>query len=205
MKREIDPKETSRAFAFEAWTKSPQPMVTMMKTFDLTHLCRMARRRKMKMNMLLCWCIGKAASSVDEFYLLPEGGRLFRYDALSVNVIVKNRVGGLSSCDVPFCADLSRFAEDYDRLTEDAVATCSDFAMEENMAIGTSAMIETELDCIVNQYTGVFNNPFLSWGRVRRRFWKSRLPISFQFHHAQMDGGHAAAFLESLQHEMNRL
>ena len=31
------------------------------------------------------------------------------------------------------------------------------------------------------------------------------LPISFQFHHVQMDGGHAARFLERLQEEINNL
>jgi len=36
MKKEINPKETSRAMAFELWMKSPMPMVTLTKTFDVT-------------------------------------------------------------------------------------------------------------------------------------------------------------------------
>ena len=67
------------------------------------------------------------------------------------------------------------------------------------MVIGTSTMIQTELDCVVNQYTDLFCNPMLMWGKYRRYWFKSRLPISFQFHHVQMDEGHAAAFLDSLQ------
>ena len=31
------------------------------------------------------------------------------------------------------------------------------------------------------------------------------LPVSFQFHHTQMDGAHAGRFLENLQKEMNEL
>ena len=31
------------------------------------------------------------------------------------------------------------------------------------------------------------------------------LPVSFQFHHSQMDGAHAGRFLENLQKEMNEL
>ena len=38
MKQEIDPKNTSRAQAFELWMKSPMPMVTLTKTFDVTRL-----------------------------------------------------------------------------------------------------------------------------------------------------------------------
>ena len=30
-------------------------------------------------------------------------------------------------------------------------------------------------------------------------------PISFQFHHVQMDGGHAARFLEELQKTINTI
>ena len=47
----------------------------------------------------------------------------------------------------------------------------------------TSAMIATELDCIVNQYTDKFLNPMVMWGKYRKSWFKKTLPISFQFHH----------------------
>jgi chloramphenicol O-acetyltransferase type A len=43
------------------------------------------------------------------------------------------------------------------------------------------------------------------WGKYRKRCFKTTLPISFQFHHVQMDGGDAARFLELLQKEINNL
>ena len=199
MKQEINPKDTGRAQAFEMWMQSPMPMVTLVKTFDVTHLYKVSKRRSLKFNMLLCWCIGKAASQMDEFHLLPEQGKLFRYDRLAINVIVNNSKGGISTCDIPFSDDLTQFSHEYDALTQKAAETCSDITNEEAMIVGTSAMVETELDCIVNQYSGIFNNPFLAWGRYKHGWFKTTLPISFQFHHAQMDGGHAAQFLEELQ------
>ncbi len=199
MKHEVNPKETIRAQAFEMWMQSPMPMVTLVKTFDVTHLEKMSRRSGLKFNMLLCWCIGKAASQIEEFLLLPEQGKLFRYDRLAINVIVNNSKGGISTCDIPFSDDLTQFSHEYDALTQKAAETCSDITNEEAMIVGTSAMVETELDCIVNQYSGIFNNPFLAWGRYKHGWFKTTLPISFQFHHAQMDGGHATRFLEELQ------
>jgi chloramphenicol O-acetyltransferase type A len=199
MKQEINPKDTGRAQAFEMWMQSPMPMVTLVKTFDVTHLYKVSKRRGLKFNMLLCWCIGKAASQMDEFHLLPEQGKLFRYDRLAINVIVNNSKGGISTCDIPFSDDMEQFSHEYDALTQKAAETCSDITNEEAMIVGTSAMVETELDCIVNQYSGIFNNPFLAWGRYKHGWFKTTLPISFQFHHAQMDGGHAAQFLEELQ------
>ena len=73
------------------------------------------------------------------------------------------------------------------------------------MIIGTSAMIQTELDSIVNQYTDKFSNPMVMWGKYRKHWFKTTLPISFQFHHVQMDGGEGAQFLELLQNEISKL
>ena len=52
MKQEIDPKNTSRSQAFELWMKSPMPMVTLTKTFDVTRLRKVSRKRGMKFNIL---------------------------------------------------------------------------------------------------------------------------------------------------------
>lgn len=202
MRQEIDPKKTSRAYAFEMWTKSPQPMVTMVKTFDVAHLRRQSRRRGMKFNMLLCWCIGRAASKIDELYMLPTQGKLYKYDRMGINVIVNNVKGGINTCDVPYSDSLEQFTRDYETLTKRAAEDCCEIPDEERIIIGTSAVMGTELDCIVNQYTGIFNNPFLVWSRYRRHWFRYRLTISLQFHHAQMDGSHAARFLEELQKTM---
>ncbi len=199
MKQEINPKDTSRAVAFELWMKSPMPMVTLTKTFDVTRLYKVCRRRGLKFNMLLCWCIGKAASRIKEFYMLPQNGKLYKYDRLAINVIVNNCNGGINSCDVRNCDDLEKFNRDYTALTQSASSSCQSTFVDDAMVIGTSAMTATELDSIVNQYTDQFCNPMVMWGRYRKKWLKVTLPISFQFHHAQMDGGHAARFLEELQ------
>ena len=199
MKKVVNPKDTSRAKAFELWMSSPMPMVTLTKTFDVTRLYRIAKRKGLSFNMLLCWCIGNAASRIEEFYMLPQHGKLYKYDRLAINVIVNNCNGGINSCDVPYCDDLEKFNRDYTALTQSASSSCQSTFVDDAMVIGTSAMTATELDGIVNQYTDQFSNPMVMWGRYRKRWLKAILPISFQFHHVQMDGGHAAHFLEELQ------
>lgn len=205
MKKEINPQETSRAEAFSMWMSSPQPMVTLTKTFDVSRLVKVCRRTDMKFTSLMCWCIAKAASNIEEFYLLPENGKLFQFDRMAVNIVVQNIKGGISLCDVPYSDDMKQFNADYLELTCQAAKTCQSSALEDYMIIGTSALPQTELDAIVNQYSGRYNNPFLAWGRYRKGWFKTTLPISFQFHHAQMDGGHAVRFLERLQQEINNL
>mgnify|MGYP003294383551 CR=1 FL=1 len=203
--KEINPKETSRASAFELWMTSPMPMVTLTKTFDITHIVKVSKKRNLKLNMLLCWCIGKAASLMEEFYLLPVKDKMFEYDKLAINVIVNNKKGDINSCDINYNNDLSQFNKDYLSLTQQVADSCESIFNEEAMIVGTSAMVATELDCIVNQYTDKFLNPMVMWGKYRKKLFKITLPISFQFHHVQMDGGDAARFLELLQKEINNL
>ena len=206
MARIIDPKETTRAMAFELWMKAPNPMVTFFKTLDVTNLIRVSKRRGLKFNMLLDWCIGKAAAGVKEFYMLPVGDQLIAYDFIAVNTIVKNRTGEVSSCDILFTEDLDAFNRGYLEHTARVAESCIDRDLSENsMVIGTSAIVDTEIDGAVGMNSGIFNNPFLIWGRYRRRFLRYTLPISLQFHHTQMDGAHAGRFLEMLQTEIDRL
>ena len=139
--KEVNPKETTRAYAFEMWMNAPMPMLTFFKKVNVTRIARISKRTGLKFNMLMCWCVGKAANDIKEFYVLPVGRKLMQYDNLAVCTIVANREGEVSSCDVPFSDNL----------------------------------------------------------------WKRTLTISFQFHHTQMDGAHAARFLENIQKEIKEL
>ena len=206
MPKEITPKETTRAAAYELWLKAPNPMVTFFKTLDVTNLVKVSQKRNLKFNMLLDFCIGKAATQVKEFYMLPVGEKLIQYDTLAVNTIVKNKTGEVSSCDILFRPDLDVFNREYLTYTAQVAQTCQDRDLSaDSMVIGTSAILDTEIDGAVGMNSGIFNNPFLIWGRYRKKFFKYQLPVSFQFHHTQMDGAHAGKFLEKLQQEINRL
>jgi chloramphenicol O-acetyltransferase type A len=205
MKREINPQESNRAEAFSMWMSSPMPMVTLVKTLDVSRLVKVCKKSGMRFTSLICWCIGKAANQVEEFYTLPINGKLYRYDKLAINVIVENSRGGINSCDIPFSDDLQQFNRDYQILTAQVANECKSTFLEDHMVIGTSAMIQTELDCIVNQYTDQFCNPMVMWGKYHKGLFKTTLPVSLQFHHVQMDGGHAAKFLQCLQNEINKV
>lgn len=203
--REVNPQETDRAYAFEMWMNAPMPMVTFFKTLNVSRLVRISHKSGMKFNMLMCWCIGKAAMGVKEFYMLPVGGKLMQYDTLAVNTIVLNRKGEVSSCDIPFCDDLSQFNRDYLRLTRQVADSGVNHDLADSMVIGTSALAQYEIDGAVGMYSGIFNNPFLIWGKYKRHFLKTTLTVSLQFHHTQMDGAHASRFLDGIQKEMDNL
>ena len=169
--KEVNPQETNRASAFDLWMTSPMPMVTLTKTFDITRIHKASKKRHIKLNALICWCIGKAASQVEEFYMLPVEGKMYQFDNLAINVIVNNQKGGINSSDIPYTHDFNRFYEDYIRLTQSVSESCESSFIEDAMIIGTSAVVATELDCIVNQYTDKFLNPMVMWGKYRQSWF----------------------------------
>ena len=211
MKKEVDPKETTRYYAFENWMKAPMPIVTFFKTLDVSNIIKVSKQRSMKFNMLMCWCIGKAASQIKEFYMLPVDGKLMQYDSLAVNTIVLNKENEVSSCDVPFSDDIEEFNCNYLTLTEHVKQSCENHDETERMVIGTSALVQYDIDGAVGMYSGIFNNPFMIWAKYKQHVSdggalpKATLKVSFQFHHTQMDGAHAATFLGLIQQEINNM
>ena len=203
---EINPQDTTRASAYALWMKAPNPMVTFFKTLDVTNLIKISKRKHLKFNMMLDYCIGKAAVGVKEFYVLPVGEKLIQYDTIAVNTIVKNKEGEVSSCDILYSDDLETFNQEYMKYTTQVAETSQDRDLSnDSMVIGTSAIVDTEIDGAVGMNSGIFNNPFIIWGKYRKKGFRYYLPISFQFHHTQMDGAHAGRFLENLQNEINRV
>jgi chloramphenicol O-acetyltransferase type A len=173
---------------------------------DVTRVVKVAKKKGYKLNMLMCWCIGKAATTVKEFYLLPVGDKLIEYDKIAVSAVIATKQGGITSCDVPFTENIEEFNQEYLKLSGKARETGERSMLgDEYMVVGTSAVIKTSLDGVVNLYSGVMNNPFVVWSKYEKKFLKKNVTISFQFHHTQMDGGHASQFLINLQQVFNSL
>jgi chloramphenicol O-acetyltransferase type A len=206
MKTEVNPKDTTRGSQFEIWKNAPNPMLVFVKKLDVTNLVRISKKKRLKFNMLMDFCIGKTAVVQKEFYLLPEGDKLMKYDSIAINTMVKNRTGEVSSCDVEFAGDFDSYNRDYLKYTAEVAESCVDRDLSgECMVIGTSAIIDTELEFAGGMYSGIFNNPFIIWGRYTRHFFRYYMNLSFQFHHTQMDGAHAGKFLANLQKTIDEL
>lgn len=206
MQKEFHLQNTTRALAYELWMKAPNPMVTFFKTLDIMNLIKISKKRNMKFNMLLNYCIGKAAVDIKEFYMLPVGEKFIQYDTIAVNTIVKNKNKEINSCDILYVDNLEIYNKQYLEFTSQVAKTCQDRDLSnDSMVIGTSAIIDTEIDGVVGMNSGIFNNPFIIWGKYQKKWFKYYLKLSFQFHHTQMDGAHAGKFLENLQKEINNI
>lgn len=202
--REVDPKDTDRAKSWQLYIDAPMPMVTIFKTLDISNLIKL-KNMEYQLNMLLCYCICCAANDMKEFHLLPVGKKMMEYDKIGVNVIVANEKGEINSCDIPYLADLEDFRQTYRELTKQVRQTCMDYEIEDHMIVGTSSLIKYDIDGVMNMYSGIFNNPFMIWGKYRKEGNRYKLQVSFQFHHVQMDGMEACEFLEKIQQNIENL
>lgn len=137
--------------------------------------------------------------------MLPVAKKLIQYQSLGLNVIVANKNGGINSCDIPFNKNFDEFNRSYIQLTQQVAQSCENYEIDDAMIIGTSSLVKYDIDGVVNMYSGIFNNPFLIWGKITDSAESKILKLSFQFHHVQMDGEEACQFLENLQNEITTL
>ncbi|HBK02723.1 MAG TPA: chloramphenicol acetyltransferase [Clostridiales bacterium] len=202
---EVDPSKTSRAQCFSLFTNAPMPMLTVFKTLDVTKAVKAAKKRGVKLNALLCHAVYLATKDIKEMHYLVKDGKLFFSEELSVGLVVKGKDGKLLNCDVPASDDFSAFYVDYNCVVEKALKENESQEDTERVSIGTSAILTGSIDGLVNLYSPAFTNPFLVWSRYESKFFKKILKVSFQFHHAQIDGGEAVLFLENLQKVLNKI
>ena len=200
--QELKPEETPRALAYSLFIDAPQPTVTVFKRLDISRLLRFTGRGN-RLNTMLCYTAGKAALEIPEFQTRVKNKRLYALEApFYISFVLKNKAGGLGICAVPICESYGEFCRLYEEKAKALYESCLPMGDEESILLGTSAMTQTVLDGIVNLYSEAFCNPFLSWSRYEKHFFKTTLTVSFQFHHVQMDGGHAAEFLELWQQKI---
>lgn len=79
---------------------------------------------------------------------------------------------------MPFSTDLAQFSADYLRLTHEVAESCENHDLTDSMVIGTSAIVDTEIDGAVGMNSGIFNNPFIIWGKyhiaIEKAYWGAR-------------------------------
>lgn len=208
MKKKITPAEAGRELEYSYWINNSMPMFHLTATLDITRLVRLSRKdKRMKMNMLMCYCIVRAAQKVKEFHTLIANKEFIWSDRINVQTILKDKEGQLRFVDLPCTDSLEEFSENYYRIGKEVWEKCEHHLDEDALFIGTSCLSTSlPLDAVVNQCNESFLNPFLMWGAYRRQFpWRYKLSISLQVHHVQINGSEACQFLELLQDEMNSI
>lgn len=204
MPKEVEPLSTNRAVSWQLFKAAPMPMVTLFKTIDITNLIRI-KSKGYKLTMLLNYCIARAAARLPEFKLLPAGEKMLTYEEVGISMIAANKDGGINYCDMRYVENLQDFNREYLEKTQKVYQECQHSQLDDVMLVGTSALIKYDLDGAVNMYSGIFNNPFIVWGKYRTKGAHTYLRLSFQFHHVQMDGAAACEYLEMLQEEVSKL
>lgn len=202
--KEITPEEAGRKAAYDMFVNAPMPMVTTFRTADVSNLVKLSKKG-FRFNMLMCYCVGLAASGRREFLIVPNKKKLYLYEGLAIDVVVLNRNGELSYADIPFSEDIGEFSAAYDLITKKVYESCEHQNREDLAVIGTSVVRDGATKGVVNSYSGVFDNPFIIWNGVTKKLFKSFVNISFQFNHIQMDGLRAEEYLSVLTERIKEL
>lgn len=203
---EMNPLQTGRKSAFEDFRDCACPTIVATKKFDVTNLVSFSKEHNMKFNMLLCYLMAKSAQAIDAFLVQYRPYKLYRYDRICVNIVVNDDEDNVYLCDVPYTESLNEFASEYDRITIATKTGRCNYLLDDYSRLGTSAVVQTEMESISGGYNDKYTNPFLTWARYHKeKDGTITLPISLRVHHIQMDGIHVGRFLASLEQEIQSL
>ncbi len=207
MVEKINPKDTDRAWSFEAWKNAVNPMVVIFSKINVTKLKKVSKKTGLKFNMLLCYCILKASRQIKEFFMFPTKTEFLKYDELTISVVAPKKSGGLSFCYVPFSESVKEFSNNYNRLVKEVYETEKEVNKKDDVGfVGTSAIINRDIDGLVNMYNPDFTVPYFVWGKYRKKFFrKYEISMSLNFNHIQMDGQEAAESLNLIQKAIDDL
>lgn len=202
MLQKVNPMETIRAKGYELFHNMTNPMITFTKKFDITNVIKQAKKGY-KLNLIMCYLICKASRSIPEFRYSVRKDGFYYSDELCMSMIAKCKDNSIAFCNVEYNDDFSQFEENYFFASNYCYENCKHFLKEDCAIIGTSTLTLTSIESVVNGYNEDFMSPFLIWGKYTKKMFKKYVNLSFQFHHAQMDGEHACKFFVSLQNEMS--
>lgn len=88
MAKEVQPKDTTRAMAYEFWMKAPNPMVSFFKTLDVTNLIKVSKRKHMKFNMLLDNVVKLSALMFLAGFIVAGLGVRFHWYVLPKGIVI---------------------------------------------------------------------------------------------------------------------
>lgn len=189
---------------YNRFIKEPSPSVCVTGDFDVTNLYKL-KKKGHSFNALLCYCIQKAAQKIKEFhYSIKEDG-LYFYKNVKTNAVINGVDGQLYYVDYKYNDIFEEFEKEYLRVNEYCSKNCVHLQEDTGALISTSAVIGFPFTSVSLDVSPVFWDNFLIWGKYIKKGFKVRLSISLRFHHAVIDGQHAAQFYNELQNEIKGL
>ena len=180
------------------------PCMNVSGRFDITHIYKLHKKGH-KLNALLCYAILKTAESIKEYHYQIKSDGLYYFDHCKVNMVFKGNDDGLYWGDVLFTVNYVKFEKEYERVSNFCIKNHQHLFEEDGSLISTSAIIGYPFTSISLPKSDVFWDNFVTWGKFEKKFFKVKLNINLRFHHALIDGEHAAIFFTNLQKELNSI
>ncbi|MBE7082853.1 MAG: hypothetical protein E7378_04200 [Clostridiales bacterium] len=204
LKFKVDIKDFEHPDMYKRFIKEPSPSVCVTGNFNITKIMKQ-KRKGHSLNALLCFCVLQAAQKVKEFhYSIKEDG-LYYYTNVKTNGVINGKDNQLYFVDYKYFQSFKDFEIEYKRANKYCYENCVNLQEDSGALIGTSAVPGFPFTSVSLDISPTFWDNFLVWGKYQKRFFKTTLDISLRFHHATIDGQHAAMFFNELQKQFNTI
>lgn len=201
-KVKVDLENFEGARMYNRFIQEPFPSVCVSGCFDITRLYKI-KKKGHKLNAMLCYCILQAGQNIKEFhYSIKEDG-LYYYKNVKTNFVTYGIDGQLYYADCKYFDNFKEFEQEYDRVNDICQNQCVHYVEDTGAMLSTSAVIDYPFTTFSLGISPTFWDNFLMWGKFEKKFNKVKLNISLRFHHATIDGKHAALFFNELQKQFN--
>ena len=200
-KIKVDLSTFEGAIMYNRFVKEPNPCVNVTGRLDITNLYK--RKKKHSLNAMICYCIVQAAQNINVFHYSIKRDGLYYYKNVKTNAVVNGDDGQLYYADYKYFDNFKDFEQEYQMVNQYCAKNCTSFLEDTGCLIGTSAVIGYPFEVITSQNSTEFWDNFLSWGKFIKKWFKVTLCITLRFHHATIDGQHAAKFFNELQNQIN--
>lgn len=145
--------------------------------------------------MLLSWCIARAASGFPEFFRIPCSDGFLSYDQIGAVLEAVFSSGKENVTFIPYHEKLKETLQALETIRQ-IQKTEGYYNVPEDYMILQCGSLPTDHASVTSASVNSSAFPYFIWCEVQD---DGSLPVSFIFHHAQMDGYEAAVFLETLQ------
>lgn len=199
----LDPLKTKRASAWKIYKDYPVQTVLILKKVDITNLVKLSK--KYKLNMLLCYCLGKSANEIEEFHYRLSENKFYKFDNMCVNMVIKGKDNSIYLCDVPFNDNFNKFCENYKDYVGESHEQNKNISLKDCASISTSNLSSYSFDACLNPSCQAFNVPLFIWSKYYTKKFRKFINISFQFNHIQMDGEHVITFFKNLEYNIKHI
>lgn len=190
--KEIDLKAWPNRFVYERYNNLKNPYLSETVKLDVTDAIKFAKEKKVPLNIIVMYAIGKAINNISQMRIRKNGTQLVEYERSCLSFPVAKRGGEnqINFCEFNYDSNIDKFIETAKSEIQKAKTRQAEFPDEYRPDATYMSFIDTHYESLANPNNGTDDLiPRINWG-VPQEFWtgnpmqlRSIMPLTVDINH----------------------